>query len=355
MTTTQVLSVALGERSYPICIGTGLLSQGHALLPVIHAGQTVVIVTNETVGPLYLERAKGLFQNGTVVTHELADGEQWKTPAAALSIIDTALENGAARDSLFVALGGGVVGDITGFAAAAFMRGVSFLQIPTTLLAQVDSSVGGKTGVNHARGKNLIGAFHQPKAVLIDIDTLNTLQEREYAAGLAEVIKYGAIADPAFFEWLEANIGALRERETEALTHAIYRSCELKALIVAEDEREQGRRALLNFGHTFGHAIEACTNYNTWLHGEAVALGMIMAARMSALPQEDIERLVRLLDAAGLPTAAVDVSATDLLAAMLHDKKVAQGRVRLILLRSLGDAFVTGDYDDAHLQRVLEQ
>ncbi len=246
------------------------------------------------------------------------------------------------------------MGDITGFAAACYMRGVGFIQVPTTLLAQVDSSVGGKTGVNHAAGKNLIGAFHQPRAVLIDTGTLDTLPDRELRAGLAEVIKYGAIVDAEFFAWLEDNIGLLLTRDAEALAIAIQRSCELKATIVAEDERESGRRAILNFGHTFGHAIERCQGYGDWLHGEAVAAGMVMAAELSGGEEIGAERLQRLLDHAGLPTRPPAIAAGDLLAAMGMDKKVQQKQLRFVLLRTLGDAFVTGEYDAARLDAVLE-
>ncbi|MEL7297291.1 MAG: 3-dehydroquinate synthase [Pseudomonadota bacterium] len=349
----KTLSVALGERSYDILIGRDLLGDGAAINRVAR-GRHIVIVSNDVVAPLYLERLQTGLTDLAVQVHILRDGEVHKTPDAMLSIVDAALAAGAGRDALFVALGGGVVGDITGFAAATFMRGVDFLQVPTTLLAQVDSSVGGKTGVNHPSGKNLLGAFHQPKRVLIDIDTLETLPAREFSAGMAEVIKYGAIVDAAFFDWLTANIDALMAREPAVLQKAIYRSCELKAQIVAEDETEQGRRALLNFGHTFGHAVEACTGYQQWLHGEAVAIGMVMAARMSGLPDDQVQRLVDLLVAADLPVAHPDIPANALYAAMGHDKKVAQGRIRLILLESLGEALITADYDDARLMAVLE-
>jgi 3-dehydroquinate synthase len=253
-----------------------------------------------------------------------------------------------------VALGGGVVGDIAGFAAACYMRGVDFIQVPTTLLAQVDSSVGGKTGVNHPGGKNLIGAFHQPRIVLIDTDTLSTLPDREFRAGLAEVIKYGAIVDVAFFDWLEASMPALLARDAGALAHAIRRSCELKAEVVAEDEREAGRRALLNFGHTFGHAIENSMGYGEWLHGEAVAAGMVMAAAMSGIGRDQQDRLRALIEAAGLPAAPPQVGAGKLLDAMQLDKKAKGKRLRFVLLRGLGDAYVTADYDEAALAQTLE-
>jgi 3-dehydroquinate synthase len=284
----------------------------------------------------------------------LPDGEAFKTLETVEDILDTLVENSANRDTTVVALGGGVVGDIAGFAAACYMRGVDFVQVPTTLLAQVDSSVGGKTGVNHASGKNLIGAFHQPRAVLIDTGTLKTLPDRELKAGLAEVIKYGAIVDADFFAWIEDNLEALIARDADALAAAVQRSCELKAEIVAEDERESGRRALLNFGHTFGHAIEHCQGYGEWLHGEAVAAGMVMAAQLSANDTALAGRIETLLKRAGLPTRPPAIAANDLLAAMSLDKKVQGKQLRFVLLRSLGDAFVTSDYDTARLETVLE-
>jgi 3-dehydroquinate synthase len=339
----QTLTVDLGERRYPIVIGRGLLGGNFDLSPHLPSDQCLV-VSNETVAPLYLEPLRACLPGVGPAAIELPDGESFKTVATVESILDELVSHRAGRDTTVVALGGGVVGDIAGFAAACYMRGVAFVQVPTTLLAQVDSSVGGKTGVNHPGGKNLIGAFHQPRVVLIDTDTLNTLPDREFRAGLAEVIKYGAIVDPRFFEWLESNMPALLERDSEALTHAIRRSCEIKAAIVAEDEKEAGKRALLNFGHTFGHAIENTLGYGEWLHGEAVAAGMIMAARMSGLQQVALDRLVALVDAAGLPTRAPDVSAEELLRAMRLDKKVANNRLRFVLLERLGDAFVTSDY-----------
>lgn len=346
------LSVPLGQRSYDILIGNGLLAQPEHFSSVIR-GNHVVIVSNETVAPLYLATLRESLAGFGQTVHLLRDGEAHKTPAAMLEIIDAALADNTGRDCTFIALGGGVVGDIAGFAAASFMRGVDFIQVPTTLLAQVDSSVGGKTGVNHLRGKNLIGAFHQPVRVIIDTATLRTLPDREFAAGMAEIIKYGAISDLSFFEGLEHDIEALMAREETALRWAIRRSCELKAATVAADEREKGQRALLNFGHTFGHAIEACTGFSEWLHGEAVAMGMVMAARMSGLDKNSTHRLVALLDAAQLPTAHPDVDGKDLFAAMGHDKKVEQGRIRLVLLHALGKAYVTRDYDDEQLTRVL--
>ncbi|MEL6868461.1 MAG: 3-dehydroquinate synthase [Pseudomonadota bacterium] len=351
---SHTVRVSLGARSYDILIGRGLLQQSATLQRAL-AGQQVIVVSNVTVAPLYLEALQRALDGYAVQTHVLPDGEQHKTLEQLSGILDMALAANAARDVTFVALGGGVVGDMTGFAAACYMRGVAFIQIPTTLLAQVDSSVGGKTGVNHPRGKNLIGAFHQPAAVFIDTDTLQTLPEREYSAGMAEVIKYGAIMDREFFAWLEANIAALMARDAEPLAEAIARCCTLKAQIVAEDETEQGRRALLNFGHTFGHAVEACTGYATWLHGEAVAIGMRLAADMSDIETGERKRLSALLHAAGLPTTAGGLTCEQLLEAMGHDKKVLAGQIRLILLRALGAAFVSSDYDRSRLVSVLEQ
>ena len=348
----DTLRVELGSRSYDILVGHGLLGNAASYRGAI-AGDDVLVVSNETVGPLYLETLEGALSGYRVSSHLLPDGERFKTPEHAFGIIDAALAAGAGRDLTVVALGGGVVGDMAGFAAACFMRGVAFVQVPTTLLAQVDSSVGGKTGVNHPSGKNLIGAFHQPVRVVIDTETLRTLPSREFTAGLAEVIKYGAIADATFFDWLESSIGALRDGDEASLRHAILRSCALKAAVVSDDERERGRRAILNFGHTFGHAIEACTGFGPWLHGEAVGAGMRMAAAMSSIDDASRARIGALIDAAGLPRPPDDVPAADLLAAMRHDKKVRSGRVRLVLLREIGDAFLTDDYDDARLLEVL--
>jgi 3-dehydroquinate synthase len=317
-------------------------------------GGDCLIVSNETVAPLYLEALQADLGGKAVETISLPDGEVHKTVATLEAVLDKLVGSRANRDVTLIALGGGVVGDITGFAAACYMRGVAFIQVPTTLLAQVDSSVGGKTGVNHPLGKNLIGAFHQPEIVLIDTDTLATLPERELKAGLAEVIKYGAIADAEFFTWLEANIDALLARDTEALTHAIRRSCELKAHVVAEDEREAGRRAILNFGHTFGHAIEQCQGYGEWLHGEAVAVGMVMASMLSDISKEDVARLIDLLRRAGLPVKPPAIGAGAMQEAMRMDKKVLGKQLRFVLLRQLGDAFVSADYDPDRLSLTLE-
>ncbi len=353
MPDTRSITVELGERSYPIFIGSGLLGGGFDLSAHVR-GPDCLVVTNETVEPLYLDALMAGLAGKQVRAISLPDGEAYKTLETVEDILDTLVENSANRDTTVVALGGGVVGDIAGFAAACYMRGVDFIQVPTTLLAQVDSSVGGKTGVNHASGKNLIGAFHQPRAVLIDTDTLKTLPDRELKAGLAEVIKYGAIVDADFFAWIEDNLEALIARDVEALAAAIQRSCELKAAIVAEDERESGRRAILNFGHTFGHAIEHCQGYGEWLHGEAVAAGMVMAAQLSTEDAAMAVRIETLLQRAGLPTQPPSIAATDFMAAMGMDKKVQQKQLRFVLLRTLGDAFVSSDYDSARLETVLE-
>ena len=350
---THILTVDLGERSYPIIIGRKLLAGGFDLARYM-PGNHCLVVTNETVGPLYLEKLQGCLPGMTSRSLALPDGESFKTSATMQTIIDELVTDKAGRDTTVVALGGGVVGDIAGFASACYMRGVAFVQVPTTLLAQVDSSVGGKTGVNHEGGKNLIGAFHQPNVVLIDTDTLSTLPDREFRAGLAEVIKYGAIVDKAFFAWLESNMQMLLDRNPDALAYAIRRSCELKAAVVAEDERESGRRALLNFGHTFGHAIENTMGYGEWLHGEAVAAGMVLAAEMSGIDKSELCRLTALIESAGLPINPPPVGAGRLRDAMQLDKKVQANKLRFVLLHSLGDAFVTADYADEALGEVLQ-
>ena len=350
MNISSTLNVDLGERSYPIIIGSGLLGD-FGLADYIN-GTDCLVVSNETVGPLYLEAVQKMLPPDSAVL-SLPDGEQHKTLTNAARVLDELAASHAHRDATIVALGGGVVGDIAGFAAACYMRGIAFIQVPTTLLAQVDSSVGGKTGVNHEQGKNLIGAFHQPKLVLIDTHTLTTLPDRELKAGLAEVIKYGAIADLEFLGWLEANMGELLRRDPDALAYAIQRSCELKAAVVAEDERETGRRAILNFGHTFGHAIENSLGYGEWLHGEAVAAGMLMAAELSNIGEGDLQRLRNLVKAAGLPACPPAISAEKMRAAMEMDKKVQAKQLRFVLLRSLGDAYLTSDYDAGLLGRVL--
>ena len=352
----QRIDVNLGSRSYPIYIGAGALRQKDAFDQVIPS-RDVLLVTNTTVGPLYSASVMDALAPRRCLEVSLPDGEVHKTLANVARLLDVLIANRFARDCCVVALGGGVVGDMSGFAAACYQRGVSFVQIPTTLLAQVDSSVGGKTGVNHPGGKNLIGAFHQPAAVFADTDVLKTLPDRELRAGLAEVIKYGLIVDRAFFDWLEENASKLLGRDADALTHAIKRSCEIKAEIVARDEREQGDRALLNLGHTFGHAIESATNYSTWLHGEAVGAGMLLAADMSQrlgwATSADVERVERVLKLFGLRTDVSDLPATTIAEKMKIDKKVAAGRIRLVLLKSIGKSVVTGDYDDAALRETL--
>ena len=350
---SEAITVDLGERSYPIVIGSGLLNGGFDLSEYVR-GSDCLIVSNEIVAPLYLDALRANLGGKSVEAIKLADGEAHKNIATMEVVLDKLIESRANRDVTLIALGGGVVGDITGFAAACYMRGVAFIQVPTTLLAQVDSSVGGKTGVNHPRGKNLIGAFHQPQIVLIDTDTLATLPDRELKAGLAEVIKYGAIADAEFFMWLEANMDALLARDAAGLAQAVRRSCELKAGVVAEDERETGRRAILNFGHTFGHAIERCQGYGEWLHGEAVAAGMVMAAMLSDIDKEDVARLIDLLRRAGLPVKPPAIGANAMTDAMSMDKKVLGKQLRFVLLRQLGDAYVSADYDPERLALTLE-
>jgi len=317
----------------------------------------VLLVSNTTVSPLYSARLTAALAPRRVVEVTLPDGEVHKTLANVSRMLDVLITNRFARDACVVALGGGVVGDMAGFAAACYQRGISFVQVPTTLLSQVDSSVGGKTGVNHPGGKNLIGAFHQPAAVFADTNTLNTLPDRELRAGLAEVIKYGLIVDAPFFDWLEAHASKLLARDSVALTHAIKRSCEIKAEIVARDEREQGDRALLNLGHTFGHAIESATNYTSWLHGEAVGAGMLLAADMSErlgwVTARDVERVERVLKLFGLPVDVRSLPAETLAEKMKIDKKVAAGRIRLVLLKAIGKSVVTGDYADTALRETL--
>jgi 3-dehydroquinate synthase len=340
------LNVDLGERSYPIAIGPGVLGDG-ALLARQVGGSKVAIVTNTTVAPLYLEQVAAPLRAAgrEVVEIILPDGEEHKNWASLMLVFDALLANKCDRKTTLVALGGGVIGDLTGYAAASYMRGVPFVQIPTTLLAQVDSSVGGKTGINHPLGKNMIGAFYQPRAVLADTSTLTTLPGRELSAGLAEVIKHGAILDAAFFDWIEANIERLVARDPAALSHAIARSCEIKADVVRRDEREGGLRAVLNFGHTFGHAIEAGLGYGAWLHGEAVGCGMVMAAdlsrRLGLVDDATVERVRALVAAAGLPTTAPDLGVERWIELMQVDKKNEGGEIKFILLKPLGSPSVT--------------
>jgi 3-dehydroquinate synthase len=354
----QTLTVELGDRSYSIHIGQNLLSRADLIVPHLKRKQ-VVVVTNTTVAPLYLEKlAEPLRAHGvTVLPIILPDGEQYKNSETLNLIYDALLSNRCERNTTLIALGGGVVGDMTGYAAATFLRGVPFIQIPTTLLSQVDSSVGGKTGINHPLGKNMIGAFYQPQLVLADTDTLNTLPDRELSAGIAEVIKYGLIRDPDFFAWLETNMTLLRVRNPQAMAYAIYRSCQNKATVVAADEKENGERALLNLGHTFGHAIENGMGYGVWLHGEGVAAGTMLAAdlsrRMGWLSAADVERIERSFQSGGLPTKAPALGVEKYLDLMGLDKKVADGKIRLILLKSIGKAVMTGDYPQDLLQKTL--
>ena len=354
----QTLNVALGERSYPIHIGAGLLARPELWLDRLPQ-KKVAIVTNSVVGPLYLAPLQRALENRgvQVLPITLPDGEAHKTWTTLNRVFDALLEHRCERNTALIALGGGVIGDLAGFAAAVYQRGVPYVQVPTTLLAQVDSAVGGKTAINHPLGKNMIGAFYQPLAVLSDTDTLATLPPRELAAGLAEIIKYGLIRDRAFFEWLEGNIARLVGREPEALAHAIERSCSYKAEIVAIDERESGPRALLNFGHTFGHAIEAGTGYGTWLHGEAVAAGMALAVRLShrigLIGPEDVRRVSVLLQGAGLPVQVPGLGLERFLELMGHDKKVRSGRIRFVLLKRIGEAFVSDEVPNEALAGVL--
>ena len=354
----QTLSVDLGDRSYPIHIGADLLSRADLLVPHL-AQKRAVIVTNTTVAPLYLARLTATLQSAGIEVFPvvLPDGEAYKTWETLNLIFDALLTQRAERKTTLIALGGGVIGDMTGFAAASYQRGVPFIQIPTTLLSQVDSSVGGKTGINHPLGKNMIGAFYQPKVVLADTATLKTLPARELSAGLAEVIKYGLIWDADFLGWLEANMEKLRALDETAIAHAIYRSCEIKAQVVAQDEREGGIRAILNLGHTFGHAIETGMGYGNWLHGEAVGAGMVMAAqtsqRLGWLSEADVARTRALIRAAGLPDVAPDLGVDTWLDYMGHDKKVESGKMRFVLLKKLGEAVITADVPTDVLTGVL--
>jgi 3-dehydroquinate synthase len=354
----KTLNVDLGDRSYPIYIGQDLLDQAQLLTPHI-TGKQVLIVSNETVAPLYLERVRRHLDDFQCETVILPDGEQYKTLDTVNTIYDALLKHRFDRSCTLIALGGGVVGDITGFAAATYQRGVHFIQIPTTLLAQVDSSVGGKTGVNHPLGKNMIGAFHQPQCVIADTDTLNTLEDRQLSAGLAEVIKYGLIRDADFFAWLEGHMESLFARHAEDLIYAIERSCQNKAEVVAADEKEAGQRALLNLGHTFGHAIEAGMGYGTWLHGEAVGTGMLMAAdlsqRLGWINEEQVKRIHAITLAAHLPVhTPKELDRERFLQFMAVDKKVQAGIIRLVLLKDIGDSCVTDDYSMEKLKQTLD-
>ncbi len=354
----HTLHVDLGERSYPLYIGRDLFDES-VLLDQHVSGTQVVLVSNETIAPLYLQRVRDALSDKRQITEViLPDGEQFKTLETLQQIFDQVMAARHNRSTTFIAVGGGVVGDITGFAAACYQRGVNFIQVPTTLLAQVDSSVGGKTAVNHELGKNMIGAFYQPRAVLIDTQTLHSLPAREFSAGLAEVLKYGLIRDPSFYAWLQTNMARLLAREEPVLAEAIERSCANKAEVVAADEREGGVRAILNLGHTFGHAIETAQGYGKWLHGEAVAAGMLLAARLSCsrgwLAVEEVKELEQLLRRMDLPTKTPDgMSADQFIDLMGRDKKVIDGKLRLVLLRAIGEAVVVDDASEQELTTLL--
>jgi 3-dehydroquinate synthase len=354
----HTLHVDLGERSYPVYIGRDLLADSDLMAQHI-GGTQVVMVSNDTVGPMYLDRVRAALGERSLITEViLPDGEQYKTLDTLSDIFDQVLACGHNRTTTFVAVGGGVVGDITGFAAACYQRGVDFIQVPTTLLAQVDSSVGGKTAVNHPLGKNMIGAFYQPRAVLIDTNTLQTLPRRELCAGLAEVVKYGLICDEPFYRWLQEQMPRLLAREEAALAEAIERSCSNKARVVAADEREGGIRAILNLGHTFGHAIETAQGYGEWLHGEAVAAGMVLAAELSAsrgwVPDGEVVALRELLSGIDLPVVPpADMSQRQFLELMARDKKVVDGRLRLVLLSTIGEACIVDDVTEGELEALF--
>lgn len=354
----QTLTVALGDRSYPIHIGVGLIHKTQ-LIAANLPQKKVAVITNATIAPLYLATLTSALKSGgiEVVSIVLPDGEAYKNWETLNRIFDALLTNRCERKTTLIALGGGVIGDLTGFAAAVYLRGVPYIQVPTTLLALVDSAVGGKTAINHPLGKNMVGAFYQPRAVIADTETLNTLPERELAAGIAETIKYGLIRDPEFFVWLEKNIARLLACEPDALAYAVERSCRNKAEIVALDEHEHGVRTLLNLGHTFGHAIEAGLGYGTWLHGEAVAAGMVLAAELSQqmglISRQDVTRVTALLARAKLPVSAPELGVERYLDLMGHDKKVEGGKVRFVLLKSIGEAFVTDLVPDAALRDIL--
>jgi len=356
---TRILNVDLGDRSYPIYIGVDLLERTDIYKSYI-ASKQVLVVSNVTVAPLYLDKVLSGLADFQVETVILPDGEEYKSINTLDDIFTTLLEKRFDRGCTLVALGGGVVGDMTGFAAACYQRGVDFVQVPTTLLAQVDSSVGGKTGVNHALGKNMIGAFHQPQCVIIDTGTLQTLEDRQLSAGIAEVIKYGLINDLEFFEWLEANMDSLMARDPRALSYAIERSCFDKAEVVAADERESGMRALLNLGHTFGHAIETGMGYGQWLHGEGVGAGMCMAAALSKklgwMDQAEADRVTALIRRANLPVSPPEeLSVSQFLDLMSVDKKVKDGQLRLVLMKGIGKALVTSEFDSKALEELLNE
>ena len=352
----HIETVNLEDNSYPIFIGEGASLSLENFDGYI-AGKDIAIITNEVVAPLYLNEISDLFSNMNVIEYILPDGEQEKRLKTVHKIIDRLMEAGFGRDSTLIALGGGVVGDITGFTASIFMRGINFIQIPTTLLAQVDASVGGKTAVNHKSGKNLIGSFYQPQCVICDSIFLATLEATEISAGLAEIIKYGLIFDSEFFQWLQKNMQQILSNDRAAVDYVIQRSCAIKAEIVAQDEKEQSVRALLNFGHTFGHAIEKLTGYGNWTHGDAVAVGMVLAARlsenMSLITPEDVQNIEEILTAANLPISLPNIDPAELLAAMQSDKKVKDRNIQLVLLKNIGEAFLTADYSQEDLVNIL--
>lgn len=357
--TLKQLTVDLGQRSYPIYIGAGLYRDTERYRNHIDGSQ-VMVVTNDTIAPIYLQETLEALAGFDVAKVILPDGEEYKTLEVLNQIYTALLEHRFTRKCTLIALGGGVIGDMTGFAAATYQRGVPFIQVPTTLLSQVDSSVGGKTGVNHALGKNMIGAFYQPRAVIADTATLNTLDDRQLSSGIAEIIKYGLIVDAPFFGWLEANIDALLSREPEVLAYAIERSCQCKAEVVAADEKETGQRALLNLGHTFGHAIETGMGYGEWLHGEAVGTGMCMAAdlsrRLGWISSDEFERALRLIERAGLPMRPpAELSADRFMALMAVDKKVVDGRLRLVLLQGIGKSLVSDAFGREQLLMTLAE
>ncbi|MCE5393291.1 MAG: 3-dehydroquinate synthase [Acidithiobacillus sp.] len=351
------LQVELGSRSYPIHIGSGILHEPELFRPALRSGP-IVLLSDDQVAPLYLGALRETLRGERPITEIVVPaGEGSKSLAQVETVCGQMLAAGIGRDATLCALGGGVIGDLGGFVAAIYQRGIAFLQVPTTLLAMVDSSVGGKTGVNHPLGKNMIGAFHQPRAVIADLDTLDSLPEREFRSGLAEVIKYGLINDPGFFAWMEENLTAILAGDSEALVHVVHSSCANKAAVVARDELEGGLRAILNYGHTFAHAIEAATGFGTYLHGEAVAIGMVMAAdlsrRLDLLRESEQGQIFRLIQAAGLPTHAPRLPAEEYLRYMRIDKKACGGQIRFILLRGIGEAIITGDVPEAALRQTL--
>ena len=354
---SKILNVELADKSYPIYIGSNLLSSKSLLSDHIQ-GKQVMIVTNTTIAPLYLEKLKDALSDFNVESVILPDGEEFKTLETLNKVFDALLKAKFDRSSTLVALGGGVVGDITGYAAASYQRGVNFIQVPTSLLSQVDSSVGGKTGVNHELGKNMIGAFYQPKAVIIDVDTLDTLSDQEYSAGMAEVIKYGLLGNADFFSMLETNIESIMARNKDLIIEIIFNSCKDKASIVALDEFERGKRALLNLGHTFGHGIENAFGYGNYLHGEAVSIGMVMAAKLSMdegyLSNEDAIRVESILSKADLPISIKkSIGSETLIEAMSLDKKSIDGKIRLVLLKALGDSYLTDSYSKENFNKVV--